>query len=66
MLLIRINVYVIMEISMQNLELYLSGTQERVPPPQLLAELFLTRKHYFFFKNTRKLVEILLFETKMH
>ena len=33
MVLNRINVYVIMRINVQNLALYLSGTQENVPPP---------------------------------
>ena len=54
MVLNRNNVYVIMEISMQNLELYLSGTQERGRPgwgpPQFLAELFLLENTIFLSK----------------
>ena len=64
MVLNRNNVYEKMEISMQNLELYVSGTQERGRPggggPQFLAELFLIKNTVFFLKNTRK------FEAKMH
>ena len=69
----RINVYVIMQISMQNLELYLSGTQksgrpggkpEGAPPPS--SWLFFIRKYYIFSRILEKLLEIVLFEAKTH
>ena len=64
MVLNRNNVYVNMEISMQNLELYLSETQERGRPgegaPSFWQNCFLLKNTIFFLKNTRK------FEAKMH